>query len=87
MVDVSGAGILKSSKNIPDAQKFLAFVVSKQGQDIIAHSISYEYPIDDGVQTAAPETPFDQLKPNPITIAQLGDGSTAITLLRDAGLL
>jgi iron(III) transport system substrate-binding protein len=87
VVDVSGAGILKSSKNQADAQKFLAFIVSKQGQEIIAHSISYEYPLDDGVQTSAPETPFNQLQPYPISIAELGDGSTAISLLQKAGLL
>jgi iron(III) transport system substrate-binding protein len=87
VVDVSGAAVLKSSKNQADAQKFLIFIVSKQGQEIIAHSISYEYPLDDGVQTTAPETPFSQLQPYPITIAELGDGSTAIALLQKAGLL
>jgi iron(III) transport system substrate-binding protein len=87
VLDVSGAGILKSSKNQADAQKFLAFLVSKQGQEIIAHSISFEYPLDDGVQTTAPETPFADLQPNSISIADLGDGSTAISLLRQAGLL
>ena len=87
MLDISSVGILKSSKNKADAQKFLAFIVSRQGQEIIAHSISFEYPIAYGVSTAAPETPFDQLQPNPITIPELGDGSTAITLLRKAGLL
>src|ERR1700691_3024501 len=87
VLDNSAAGILKSSKNKPAAQKFLAYLVGEQGQQIIAHSISYEYPIDDGVSTTAPETPFDQLQPNPITIPQLGDGSTAIALLRQAGLL
>jgi hypothetical protein len=39
------------------------------------------------VTTSAPETPFDQLQPNPITIADLGDGAAAIALLRQAGLL
>jgi iron(III) transport system substrate-binding protein len=87
VVDVSGAGVLKSSKNQAGAQKFLAFLVSKQGQEIIAHSISYEYPLDDGVRTTAPETPFGQLQPNSISIADLGDGSTAIALLQKAGLL
>jgi iron(III) transport system substrate-binding protein len=87
VVDVSGAGILKSSKNQADAQKFLAFLVSKQGQEIIADSNSFEYPLDDGVQTTAPETPFNQLQPNSISIADLGDGSTAISLLQKAGLL
>ncbi len=87
VLDVSSAGILNSSRHKADAQKFLAFIVSKQGQEIIAHSISFEYPIASGISTAAPETPFDQLQPNPITISQLGDGSTAIALLRKAGLL
>ena len=87
VIDVSGAGILKSTKNMAGAQKFLAFLVSKPGQDVIAHSISFEYPLDDGVLTAAPETPFDQLQPYPISIAELGDGSTAISLLQKAGLL
>jgi iron(III) transport system substrate-binding protein len=87
VLDVSAAAILKSSKNNADAQKFLAFLVSSQGQEIIAHSISYEYPLDDGVRTAAPETPFNQLQPNPITISDLGDGAVAIALLRKAGLL
>jgi iron(III) transport system substrate-binding protein len=87
VMNVSGAGVLKSSKNQAGAQKFLAFLVSKQGQEIIAHSISFEYPLDDGVQTTAPETPFADLQPNSISIADLGDGSTAISLLRKAGLL
>ncbi len=87
ILGISGAGILASSKHKALAQKFLAYLVSKPGQEIIAHSISYEYPIDDGVTTAAPETPFDQLQPNSITIPELGDGSTAIALLRKAGLL
>src|ERR1700685_1732867 len=41
VIDVSGAGVLKSSKHMADAQKFLAFTVSKQGQEIMAHSASY----------------------------------------------
>jgi iron(III) transport system substrate-binding protein len=90
VVDISGAGILKSSTHQAAAQKFLAFMVSKQAQEIIANpskSISFEYPVADGVTTQAPETPFSQLQPYPITISELGDGSTAISLMRQAGLL
>jgi iron(III) transport system substrate-binding protein len=87
VLDISSAGILKSSQHEADAQKLLAFIVSKQGQEIIAHSISFEYPIGSGVSIAAPETPLDQLQPNAITTTELGDGSSAITLLRKAGLL
>jgi iron(III) transport system substrate-binding protein len=87
VLDISGAAILKSSTHQAAAQRFLAFLVSKQGQQIIAHSISFEYPIASGVSTAQPETPFGQLQPNSISIPELGDGATAIALLRKAGLL
>lgn len=90
VIDVSPAAILKSSKNRAAAQKFLAFLVSRAGQKIIANtreSMSFEYPIASGVTTMTPETPFGQLKPYPISPSELGDGSTAISLLRQAGLL
>jgi iron(III) transport system substrate-binding protein len=94
VVDVSGAAVLKSSKHQAAAQKFLAFLVSRQGQQIIAtpgtgpgQSLSFEYPIASGVTTKAGETPFSRLRPYPITIAELGDGSTAIALMTKAGLL
>jgi iron(III) transport system substrate-binding protein len=87
VVDVSGAGILSSSTHKAAAQKFLAFLTSSQGQEIIAHSSSFEYPIASGVRTAQPETPFDQLRPNGITVAQLGTGAAALQLLQEAQLL
>jgi iron(III) transport system substrate-binding protein len=94
VIDVSGAAILKSSKHQAAAQKFLAFLVSKQGQEIIAspglganQSLSFEYPIASGVTTKAGEVPFSQLRPYPMTIAELGTGSAAVDLLREAGLL
>jgi iron(III) transport system substrate-binding protein len=88
VVDVSGAAVLKSSKHQAAAQRFLAFLVSKQAQEIIGgHSLSYEYPVASGVTTAAPETPLSQLQPNSITTGELGTGSAAVALLRRAGLL
>jgi iron(III) transport system substrate-binding protein len=87
VLDVSGAGVLKSSAHQAAAQKFVAFLVSKQGQSIIARSISYEYPIASGVTTSQPETPFGDLQPYPINIGELGTGAAAIALLREAQLL
>ena len=94
VIDVSGAAVLKSSAHQAAAQKFVAFLVSKQGQEILAtpgtgpgQSLSFEYPIASGVTMHAGETPFSQLRPYPISIAQLGDGTTAVTLMRQAGLL
>jgi iron(III) transport system substrate-binding protein len=94
VVDISGAAVLKSSKHQAAAQQFVAFLVSKQGQQILAtpgtaagQSLSFEYPIAAGVTSSAGEKPFDQLQPYPITISDLGDGSTAVALMRQAGLL
>jgi iron(III) transport system substrate-binding protein len=87
VIDVSGAGVLASSHHQAEAQRFLAFLVSRQGQEILAHDESYEYPLGSGVVTAKPLVPFASLRPDPITVSQLGDGALAIGLLRDASLL
>jgi iron(III) transport system substrate-binding protein len=87
VIDVAGAGALASSKHKSEAQKFLAFLVSKQAQEIISHDESYEYPLGSGVVTAKPLVPFSTLRPDPITVKQLGDGALSIALLRQASLL
>ena len=88
VIDVSGAAVLKSSPHQAAAQKLVAFLVSRQAQEIIgSHSLSYEYPVASGVTTSATETPLADLRPDPITVGELGDGSAAIALLRRAGLL
>jgi iron(III) transport system substrate-binding protein len=87
VLDISGAGILKSSSHQAAAQRFVAYLTSKAGQEIISHSISFEYPIASGVTTSQPETSLDQLQPNPISLVQLGNGQEAIALLHEAQLL
>ena len=54
VLNVSGAGILASSDHQAAAQKFVAYLTSTAGQQIIAHSISFEYPIASGVTTSQP---------------------------------
>jgi iron(III) transport system substrate-binding protein len=87
VLNVSGAGVLRSSTHQKAAQRFVAFLTSTEGQEIIAHSDSFEYPIASGVTTAQPETPFRQLQPNDISIVELGTGAEAIKLLQEAQLL
>jgi iron(III) transport system substrate-binding protein len=86
VIDISGAAILKSSTHQAQAQKFLAYLTSAAGQEIIDHSDSWEYPIASGVNRTG-ETPFNRLQPNSITVAQLGTGAQAIKLLQEAQLL
>ncbi len=85
--DISGAAILKSSKHQAAAQEFLAFLTSEQGQEVLAHSDSWEYPIRPGVAANRELTPLDQLSPANFTPADLGTGLNAKQLLQEAGLL
>jgi iron(III) transport system substrate-binding protein len=85
--DISGAAILKSTQHLRQAQEFLAFIVSKQGQEIIAQGDSFEYPLFPGVAAADGQPPLASLQPYPITVAELGDGSFPVSLMTKVGLV
>ena len=87
VLNVSGAGILASSKHAAAAQKFLAFLVSAAGQKIIAQTDSFEYPIRPGIAANPQLPPLSSLHPDPAdTIAKLGNGALALQLLQQAQL-
>ncbi len=88
LVNVSGAAALKSSRHGAEAQRFLAFLVSRPVQEMIAKSdVDFEYPLVSGV-AANPALPaFTTLQPPVLTIKQLGDDQDAAKLLRQAGLI
>ncbi len=88
LLNVSGAAVLKSAPHADAAQRFLAFLVSRPAQEMLAHSdISFEYPLVPGVAPNPVLMPFDQLQPPPLGPAQLGDDRDAASLLREAGLI
>jgi len=88
LINVSGAAVLKSSKNQANAQRFVAFLVSKPVQEMLAKSdIDFEYPLATGVAPNPLLKPFDQLQPPALTVSQLGDDKESAQLLRQAGLL
>jgi iron(III) transport system substrate-binding protein len=87
LIDISGAGVLSSSKHAALAQRFVAFAVSKAGQRTLVTSGDFEYPLAAGVAAAPQLTPLAKLSPPRIPVAQLGDGRTALTLLQEVGLL
>jgi iron(III) transport system substrate-binding protein len=87
VLDISGAAALASAPHKSAAQKFLAFLVSPQGQRIIATSDSYEYPLRPGIPPHTGLPPFASLHPDPAdTISVLGDGALALSLLQQAQL-
>jgi len=88
LINVSGAAVLKSSKNQAAAQEFLAFLASRKAQEMLgASDIDYEYPLRPGVAPNAKLTPFKDLQPPAINVSQLGDDQAAGQLLQQAGLI
>jgi iron(III) transport system substrate-binding protein len=86
LLDISGAGVLKSSKHQPAAQALVSFLVSNAGQQVLVSGDSWEYPIGSGV-TNPNLPPFASLQPKAFDLTQIGDGSKATMLLQQAGLL
>jgi iron(III) transport system substrate-binding protein len=86
LLDVSGAGVMKSSKHQAAAQALVSFLVSSAGQQVLVSGDSWEYPIGSGV-TNPKLPPFSGLLPKAFDLTQIGDGSKATMLLQQAGLL
>jgi iron(III) transport system substrate-binding protein len=85
-VSVSAAGILKSSKHRADAQKFLDFLVSKEGQQDLGDSYALEYPLRPGATLPGSVKPFSELDPPPVDYAKL-NGPQVIKLMQEVGFL
>jgi iron(III) transport system substrate-binding protein len=88
LMNVSGAAVLKASRNPAAAQKFLAFLVSKPAQEMLSKlDITFEYPLAPGVAANPVLKPISELSPPPLTLQQIGDDRDAAQLLREAGLI
>ncbi len=87
LVNISGAGILASSDEQELAQEFVAYMVSKEGQEAMTHSGDWEYPLNSAVKPPPGLKPFASLEPPQVTPADLGDGSGPLELMQQVGLL
>ena len=88
VMNVSGAAVLKSSRNQAAAQKFLAFLVSKPAQELVSKlNITFEYPLAAGVAANPILKPTGELQPPSLTLKQIGDDRDAAALLSEAGLI
>jgi iron(III) transport system substrate-binding protein len=87
LVNISGAGAIASSHSPALAQRFLAFMVSPEGQRAITHSGDWEYPLNTSVAPPAGLKPFASLQAPDVGPADLGDGSAPLRLMQQAGLL
>ena len=85
-VSVSGAGVLKSAEHPDEAQQFVAFLTSEEGQQLLADSYALEYPLNPAVQLEPPVKPFDELEPPVVPISDL-DGEKVVEMMTEAGFL
>ena len=86
LIMVAGAGILETSENKDNAEKFLRFMLSTVAQQYFTGQ-TYEYPLVDGVNTNRLLTPLDELNNPQIDMASLGDIQGTQSLLRELGIL
>lgn len=85
-ISISGGGVLESSKKKEQAQKFLTFITSKTGQEVLEKGTSFEYPVASGVPANPALPPLDTLQapkvdPSTLNAAEVTD------LMTKAGLL
>ncbi len=87
VIDVSGIGMLKTCSHKKLAMEFIKFIVSRVGQNIIESSDSFEYPANTTVKSNPQLPSFGSYRPYPVSIEELGNGSTAVELLKQAQLI
>ncbi len=85
--NIAGAAVLKSSGHSAQAQEFVRFLVSRQAQEILAHSDDFEYPARLGVAPNAQLPPLARLAPAVVGAVALGNDQKASQLIQQSGLL
>ncbi|MDP9165892.1 MAG: iron ABC transporter substrate-binding protein [Actinomycetota bacterium] len=85
-VSISGGGVLNSSKKKDQAQKFLTFVTSKAGQEVLENGTSFEYPVGSGVPANSALVPLTELQAPAVNPSDL-DSQKVTDLMTKAGLL
>ncbi len=85
-VSISGAGVLASSEHPGNAQEFVEFLTSLEGQQAMADSYALEYPLNPEATLDPEVKPFDTLEPPTVDPAEL-NGPQVTELMTEAGLL
>jgi iron(III) transport system substrate-binding protein len=87
VANISGAAVLASSAHRTEAERFLSFIVSRAGQEIIAHSDDFEYPVRPGVSPNPELPPLASVSHAALTPAELGTDAQAARLIEQTGLV
>ncbi len=82
-MNISGAGVLKSSKNKAAAIKLIEFLASPKAQTIYAQQ-NFEYPVIDGVPLDSVTAELGNFKPDTISLTEVAKHRAAASKLVDA---
>jgi iron(III) transport system substrate-binding protein len=87
LVSVAGAGVIEGTDKGAEAERFLRFLLSQDGQRFYAEEAEEaEYPLVDGVQPREGLPPLDTLRGPSIPLDRLGSElESTLELLNDAG--
>jgi iron(III) transport system substrate-binding protein len=85
-VSVSGAGVVKTSKNPAQAQQLVKYLTAKNGQQILADSTAMEYAIGKDITPNPKLKPLGELDPPTIDVAKL-NGPKVVEMMQKAGLI
>ena len=86
LVNAAGAGVLAASDTRPDAERFVRYLLSRQGQAYVADKL-FEYPVAAGVSPPDGLPPLDELQGPSITLEDLGgELRSTLQMLDEAGL-
>ncbi|MBF6179913.1 iron ABC transporter substrate-binding protein [Nocardia otitidiscaviarum] len=85
-VSISGGGVLKSSDKQEQAQRFIRFIVSRAGQEVLRDGTSMEYPVASDVAANPALPPLDSLQAPAIDPSRL-NAKKVTELMTEAGLL
>jgi iron(III) transport system substrate-binding protein len=85
-VSVSGAGVLKSTDDATDAQKFVNYLAGKEGQQVVADSYALEYTLNPDVDLGRGVRSLSQLDPPRVDVSEL-NGPKVVELMQEAGFL
>jgi len=85
VVNISGAAVLQSSKHRAEAERFIGFLVSRKGQELIRAGDDYEYPVRPGVSPNPQEPPLGRIAHTSISALALGNDLRASQMIANAG--
>jgi iron(III) transport system substrate-binding protein len=85
-VSLSGGGVLAAAKKPTEAQQFLGYVTSAEGQRVLVDSGSMEYAVATGIASHPALPPIASLEAPPVDPFTL-DSEKVTTMMTDAGIL